>query len=130
VALFIEQGDRILLVKRGVDPKRGKWALVAGFVDYGEAPEEAAIREAGEETGLEVTIDRLMDVSYDADNSTIVIMYAAKIVGGTLIAADDVDEVAWFGVDNLPELAFESTQRLVSAWIARQRGSPAQESRS
>lgn len=113
-AVFIEQDDRILLVKRAVDPERGKWALPAGFIDYGEDPQKGAIREAAEETGLTVTITRLLDVMFDG--VTILIIYAAQVLGGDLQAADDVAEVRWFTRDEQPELAFRSTQALVDRW--------------
>lgn len=116
VVTFIMQDDRILLVKRGVDPERGKWALPGGFVDYGEAPETAAIREAAEETGLDIAITRLLDVTFSL-TKVIVISYAAQVVSGTLVAADDVEAVEWFTTVNLPELAFESTQRLIDQYF-------------
>ncbi|MCC7449085.1 MAG: NUDIX hydrolase [Anaerolineae bacterium] len=116
VVTFIMQDDRILLVKRGVDPERGKWALPGGFVDYGEDPTVAAIREAAEETGLDIAITRLLDVTFPP-TKVIVISYAAQVVSGSLVAADDVDAVAWFTPVNLPELAFESTQRLIEQYF-------------
>jgi 8-oxo-dGTP diphosphatase len=111
----------VLLVRRGVDPGKGLWALPAGFVDRGEDPREAAIREASEETGLQVEIGGLLDVLYN-QNGHIVIVYAARWVSGVLRAGDDAEEARWFSPENLPELAFESTNQLVSAWV--QRGKP------
>lgn len=120
-AVFIEGQDQahrqILLVKRSMDPGKGKWALPAGFIDFGESPTDAAIREAAEETGLNVEIMRLIDVMFGSNDNTIVITYAARVIGGTLSAADDAEEVRWFGADELPELAFQSTHTVVAAWL-------------
>ncbi len=116
VVTFITQDNRVLLVRRGVDPERGKWALPGGFVDYGEDPAAAAIREVTEETGLDIAILQLLDVTFPP-NKVIVISYAAQIIGGILAAADDVEAVDWFAPDNLPELAFDSTKRLVNAYF-------------
>jgi 8-oxo-dGTP diphosphatase len=115
VAIFITQNDQILLVKRGVDPHRGNWALPAGFVDWGEDPIQAAQRETVEETGLEAEITSLIDVMFDG--TTILIIYAGRVIGGTLAAADDVEEACWFGPEQLPELAFQSTEILVANWL-------------
>ncbi len=118
VVVFVEQDCKVLLVLRGVDPQRGKWALPAGYVDRGEDPALAAVRETAEETGLNVEITRLIDVMFD--DGIIVIMYAAQVVGGTLRAQDDADDARWFGPDDLPELAFRSTQVIITAWNCMQ----------
>src|SRR5690606_11928467 len=60
--VFVTDGERVLLVQRAVNPQRGKWSLPAGYIDYGEDPREAAVREVEEETGLRVSISRLIDV--------------------------------------------------------------------
>jgi 8-oxo-dGTP diphosphatase len=122
VVTFIERDGKVLLVKRGVDPERGKWSLPGGYVDFGEDPALAAIRETAEETGLMVEITRLVDVTFPP-NKVIVIAYTARVIDGTLGAADDVEDVAWFTPSDLPELAFESTQRLVSRWLSDLSGS-------
>lgn len=124
VVVFIEQADHLLLIRRGNEPLKGLWALPAGFVDAGEDPQAAARREALEETGLTVHIDRLLDVFHTPDDgglADIVIAYAAHIVDGTPIAADDADAVGWFARDHIPPLAFLPSKQLVAAWIAGER---------
>lgn len=115
VAVFIEREGKVLLVLRGVDPQKGKWALPAGYVDRGEDPVMAAARETAEETGLSVVVTELKDVMFD--DSVIVIVYGARIIDGVPQAQDDVEAVSWFGPGEIPELAFQSTRVLVEAWI-------------
>ncbi|NDJ75061.1 MAG: NUDIX hydrolase [Chloroflexi bacterium] len=117
--VFIEQDNRVLLVRRAINPERGKWTLPAGYVDYGENPRAAAIREAWEETGLEVEITRLIGVESDPGTfgASIMIVYAARVVNGDAQAGDDADAIRWLAAtDPLPELAFHTTQNLVTAW--------------
>ena len=121
VVVFLADGGRVLLVKRGMEPEKGHWALAAGFVDMGERPEEAAVREMREETGLEVVITRRLDLGFDEASRAIVILFEGRMVGGTLKADDDVEEARWFAPGELPdasELAFESTRRMLKAWLA------------
>jgi ADP-ribose pyrophosphatase YjhB (NUDIX family) len=120
VVIFIMQDNRILLVKRAVDPGKGRWAFPAGFVDAGEDPKEAARREILEEAGLEIEIVRLLDVfarnTDDGGTADIIIAYLARITGGTLQADDDAEAVAWFAAEELPELVFATTGILVQRW--------------
>ncbi len=122
--VFLRDGDRVLLVKRAMNPERGKWALPAGYVDAGEDPRAAAIRETVEETGLEITIHRLLDVVFNPPipntfhGASIAIIYAGRVVGGTLQAQDDVDDVGWFTKDSLPEIAFLSTRQAIERWLS------------
>lgn len=117
-AVLIEQGDHVLLVRRNVDPRRGKWTLPAGFIDAGEDPMRAAERECLEETGLKVRVIDLLDVLYGQEHEKgahIIIFYRAEIIGGDLSAGDDVDRVAFFSRGNLPPLAFSTTEIILSA---------------
>lgn len=117
---FIVDANRVLLVKRAGDPEKGKWSLPGGFVDGGEDPREAAVREAYEETGLRIKVTRLLEVFYHPSPSSsatpIVIAFEAEQMGGELVAADDAEDVAWFRADRLPELAFASTHALLQQW--------------
>lgn len=116
VVIFATEANRMVLVKRGSWPEKGKWALPAGFVDFGEAPENAAIREMKEETGLDITIERFMQLSFDPISQAIVLLYKAAITGGALKADDDAMDARWFTREDLPELAFDTTHQAVKAW--------------
>jgi 8-oxo-dGTP diphosphatase len=118
VVVFIVQDDKVLLIERGMNPGIGKWALPAGFVDYDEAPEDAAIRETLEETHLHVKIDKLLAVYPKKDNglADIIIAYSASITGGEMQAGDDASDVGWFTRDNLPELVFYPSITLTRLW--------------
>lgn len=111
VVVHDEQG-RLLLVRRGVGPGKGLWALPAGFVDADEDPRLAAARETYEETGLRVEVGAVVDV-YPVPGrggASFFLAFSGRLVGGTLAAADDALDARFFGPHELPELAFESTR--------------------
>lgn len=118
----------VLLIQRGVDPMKGKWALPGGYMDAGEMPADALARELREEVGLEIAIDELLEIFPMAGpgvfNSGIVIAYRATILRDEpppLLCDDDVCEAGWFQVDEIPEeLAFESTHTLLARWREEQ----------
>ena len=121
VERVIQTVPEVLLVQRANAPERGLWALPAGFVDQGEAPSLAAVREVSEETGLAITITGLLGVWRDA-SAVIVIGYSGQVAGGTLCAADDALAARWFTADQLPpahEIGFESTRQLIDRWQRR-----------
>jgi 8-oxo-dGTP diphosphatase len=100
---------KIVLIKRK-NPPHG-WAIPGGFVDYGETLETAALREALEETSLQVTLKRQFhtysDPSRDPRQHTISTVFIAT-AGGAPAAADDAADVGIFSLDSLPEpMAFD-----------------------
>jgi ADP-ribose pyrophosphatase YjhB (NUDIX family) len=116
VGVLVVQASKVLLVRRVMNPERGKWSIPAGFLDQGEDPKATAVREAREETGLEVVIDSLVDVYQNPatqGGASIFILYRARQIGGTLLAGDDADAVGFFAPDQLPELAFASTRAAI-----------------
>jgi ADP-ribose pyrophosphatase YjhB (NUDIX family) len=114
VGVFVVADGKVLLIRRRVPPEKGKWSIPAGFLDRGEDPQETAVREAFEETNLNVKIEGLVDVYYnpviDGPGASIFILYRARLLGGEIRAGDDADAAAFFAVDDLPELAFASTR--------------------
>lgn len=123
VAVIVERGETVLLIRRRGEPERGKWSMPAGFVDAGEDPARAAEREAEEETGLRVRVTALLDViakTEAMEGADILIVYRAEAVGGALAPGDDAAEAGFFAPSDLPaELAFASTRRVLSRWRAR-----------
>ncbi len=115
-AVLIEQGGRVLLVRRANEPFRGLWTLPAGFVNGGEDPADAAARECLEETGLRVHVTRVLDVIAGREHkrgADFIIVYLAEVVSGELMPDDDADAVEWFLRDELPPLAFRATQKIL-----------------
>ena len=112
--MLVDAG-RLLLVKRVYNPEKGKWCLPAGYLESGETPEAAVQREVLEETGLEVDVGPLEAVYADTSGqgAAVTLMYRVYRVGGELAAADDAADAAFFAVDEIPELAFDSTRDIV-----------------
>jgi ADP-ribose pyrophosphatase YjhB (NUDIX family) len=116
--VVVIKDDAILLVRRVTEPYARQWTIPAGFVNAYEDPAEAAIRECREETGLLVELDGLHEMLTGREHprgSDIFLIYQARVIGGNLRAADDADEAAWFPLDDLPDLAFNSTKKVVAA---------------
>ncbi len=116
VGVLVVEEDRVLLIRRAVEPERGKWSLSAGYLDHGEDPRATAAREALEETGLTVVIEGLLDVYFNPPSrggASIFILYRARRVAGEPMAGDDADDARFFALDALPELAFPSTHAAI-----------------
>lgn len=98
-ALVVDDEGRLLLTRRGIEPYRGRWDLPGGYLEESEHPEEAAVREVLEETGLRVRLTRLVGIYLDTYGptgaTTLNIFYEARIVTGEARAADDVTELGW-----------------------------------
>ena len=121
VDIIIELDEGIVLIKRK-NPPYG-WALPGGFVDYGESLEATAVREAKEETSLEVTLVAQFGAYSDPDRDprmhTITVVFIARAQGEPK-AADDASEVGVFDQHDLPEnLAFDHDRILRDYFASR-----------
>ncbi len=103
---------RLVLVRRAIEPGFGKWVFPGGYVDRGEPLPVAAIREAREESGLEVRLDGLVNIYSYPGRAPVIVVYAATKIGGTLCVDDESSETAEFDADAIPwrDLAFRSTE--------------------
>lgn len=119
VGVLVVENGRLLLVRRAMNPQKGKWSIPAGYVDHGEDPKETAVREALEETNLTIEITYLEDVVFNSGTkpgqagASIFIIYRAERVNGQLKAGDDADDARFFDLHNLPDLAFNSTNDIL-----------------
>ena len=111
--------DRVVLLRRGVEPAMGKWVFPGGYVDRGESVQEAAIRETKEESQLDVRLGSLLDVYSYPRSPNIIVVYAADIVAGELNAGDETVEAGTFRASQIPwdELAFQSTKDAVKDYV-------------
>jgi len=118
VDIIILVKDKIVLIKRLNPPYQGTWALPGGFVDIGETVEEAAVREALEETGLDVELKEMVgvfsDPKRDPRGHTVTICFTS-LGHGTLTASSDAQDAELFDPDDLPELAFDHKKILQAA---------------
>jgi len=120
VGTIIAAGDEgLVLVRRAIDPGYGLWVFPGGFVDRGEDLASAALREAREECGLDVRLDRLVNIYSYADAAVIIVVYAATMMSGELCSDDECLEARLFHPDNLPwdDLAFRSTREALRDYL-------------
>ncbi len=115
VVIFTIRNDdlKVLLIKRALEPFVGRWALPGGFVDIDESLVDAAKRELREETGVAAAyLEQLYTFGApkrDPRERVIIVVYYALTPSDALEikAASDAEGVGWFGIDELPELAFD-----------------------
>lgn len=107
-ALIIKNG-KLLLVKRGAKPGQGKWSIPGGLMELGERVQDTIVREVKEECGLDIEVERLIDVfdSITRDEKGriqyqfVVVNFLVEIKGGILKNADDVLEARWVPIDKV-----------------------------
>src|SRR5688500_17037780 len=95
--IIIEMDGKIILAKRGSEPHKGSWAFPGGKLDGNETIEETAVREAKEETGLDVALQQVLGVYSDPGRDPrgrfVSVVYIANVSGGELKAGSDAEEV-------------------------------------
>ena len=112
--------DRIVLVRRAIEPGYGKWVFPGGYVDRGETLVNAAVREAREECGLDVRLDGLVNIYSYAGRTPVIVVYAATAIGGAMCIDDECLEAAEYTTDAIPwdALAFRSTSDGLRDYLA------------
>ena len=110
VSTVVQREDAVLLVKRAKPPFEEVWAFPGGKVEFGESLKAAARREVLEETGLDVEIEEQIDraeilqghetAGVDAYHY-VLIVFAARYIGGEPTAGDDASEARWFRAEEL-----------------------------
>lgn len=113
VDAVIVRGDKILLGKRKGEPFKGYWGIFGGFVGSDETAEDALRRETKEESGLDVISSDLIGVYSDPardPRGTVTVAYAVRVRGEPK-AGDDIEDVKWVHIDDLPDnLPFDHKQ--------------------
>jgi 8-oxo-dGTP diphosphatase len=115
----------VLLGRRARDPAAGLWDVLGGFLEPGETPESALVRELLEETGLVCTVGRYLggfpDTYGEGGDATLNLAYQCHVGEGEPRAADDVAELAWFAPSELPprdQFGFPNSVAILDAWRA------------
>lgn len=108
VALAIAVKDKdFLLIKRGLPPRKGMWASPSGFIEIGEAAEEACLRELKEETGVSGEIVKLVGVVRREDKEIygdmLIVEYLVNVANEELNPGSEVEDVRFFSVGELPD---------------------------
>ena len=125
-AVIVDASRGVVLIRRGHPPFAGSWALPGGFVETGETCEAACVREAREETGLEVEPVELIGVystpGRDPRGHTVSVVYLCRAVGGLLAGGDDAADARWFADLVGVELAFDHAELLSDAGLVARPG--------
>ena len=120
---MIVEDNKILLVQRSIQPGLGDWCIPAGFTEWTEHPQQTAVRELKEETGLDITIKSLFDIFFGMDDPrthAVLILYLADVIGGKLTAADDALDARYFGFDEIPDnIAFQAHRDALALYRRR-----------
>ena len=120
IVVVVQHEGKLLLGRRNIDPGKGLWSFVSGYVDRGEKVEEAAIREVKEETNLDVQLDNLLGIYSRNGNPHVVIAYRASVVNDDISKMvgqpDEVSELTFFACEEMPDLAFPMDKHILQDW--------------
>ena len=110
---------QVLLIERGIEPFKGKWAFPGGFLKMDETAREGALRELKEETGLENAyieqFNTYSDPWHDPRERVITIAHYALVRIQEVKGGDDAAKAQWFPIDKVPQLAFDHDKILRDA---------------
>ena len=111
-------GDRVLLCKRNIEPRWGKWTLPAGFMELGETTDQGALRETVEEAGAKVELEGLFTVLNVVRVGQLHLYYRARLLDTTFDPGPETIEARLFREDEIPwdELAFRTVKKTLECW--------------
>ena len=107
---------RLVMVRRGTQPAIGRWSFPTGYVDRGEAVEDAAVREVKEETGLDVRLTGLVGLYSRSGTPLVLAAYSADVLGGVLEPGPEIQETALMDPGELPTLPFPHDDQILQDW--------------
>ncbi len=120
VGVIITKDNKLLLAQRKFKPFAGDWDLPGGFVDIGESPQQASVRELKEEADLEIKVLEYISAYPDRYQQypTLVMGFSAEIISGEIEPHDDVAKLKWFSINKLPDnIAFASINRIIKDFL-------------
>lgn len=121
-AILINESGQLLLGRRKGGDYKDLWCIPCGYLEYHEDVYYGIMREFKEETNLDIDIRRVFTVQsnfHDPNCHTVGIWFLVDVCGGEMQAGDDLDELAFFALDSVPELAFP-TDRVVIELLAQE----------
>lgn len=112
VGSVVRKEKKVLLCKRAIDPGKGLWTIPAGYLEVGETAEQGAIREAREEANAKIALHGLLSVYSVHQQSQILLIYRADLVGSDCSAGSESSDVRLFSWENIPwsSIAFPSVK--------------------
>jgi ADP-ribose pyrophosphatase YjhB (NUDIX family) len=122
-ALPITDDGKLVLLRRGIEPGRGRWAQPGGFLEVDETVYQAAIRETLEETGLVIEPGEIIGLYTRLEAAVVTIAFESKVVGGSPSVTPEALEVRTFAPEAIPwdGIAFRTTMWMLRDWIDRRR---------
>lgn len=119
----VTEAGEVVLLRRGFEPGRGRWAQPGGFLEVDETATEGAVRETEEEIGLVVEPGEIIGLYARLEAAVIVLAYEARIVGGELRTSPEALDVRAFAPEAIPwpDIAFRTTWWALVDWLARRR---------
>lgn len=122
VAFLLRDDNELLLIKRGVPPGKGRWALPSGFIEADELPQETVLRELKEETAIKGTIERLIGVYTEPTRmygNVLLIAYDIRYQSGKPRPQTDSVDARFFPINRIPHIPFASHQRIIRDGLRR-----------
>lgn len=124
--LVLNAEGKVLLARRGIEPRKGYWNLPAGFMEIEEGVEEGALREVIEETGAQVKIEKLHTIYNLLKAQQVYLFFRAKMLNNHVELTPESMEIDFFSAEDIPwdEMAFSSNTHALQHWINILNGAP------